>query len=70
MSAYIEVDHSKAKRAFAYAEQIFSLAEGSFSFDRRCDVFDALAGGERGKSFQTRTITPRLGCVSRNLIDR
>jgi hypothetical protein len=45
MSAHIEVDYGKKKPPFADSEQIFSLTGASFSFDRRYEVFDALAGG-------------------------
>jgi hypothetical protein len=45
MSAHIEVDYGKKKPPFSDPEQIFSLTEASFSFDRRYEVFDALGGG-------------------------
>jgi hypothetical protein len=45
MSAFIEVDHSESSRPFSDPTQIFSLTEGSFSFGKDYDVFDALAWG-------------------------
>lgn len=45
MSAFIEVDHSGGSPSFTDPVQIYSLTEGSFSFDKDYAVFDALAGG-------------------------
>jgi hypothetical protein len=45
MSAFIEVDHSTTLPPFSDPTQIFSLTEGSFSFGKDYDVFDALARG-------------------------
>jgi hypothetical protein len=45
MSAYIEVDDGAPSPPFSDPMQILSLTEGSFSFGKDYEVFDALAGG-------------------------
>jgi hypothetical protein len=45
MSAFIEVDHSNGLLRFSDPVQIYSLTEGSFSFGKDYEVFDALAWG-------------------------
>ena len=45
MSAYIEVDYGEDSPPFADPVQILSLTEGSFTFGKDYQVFDALAGG-------------------------
>lgn len=49
LSAYIEVDNSRAPEPFRDPTQVFSLTEGSFAFDKAYEVFDALAGGREAK---------------------
>lgn len=45
MSAYIEIDYGKQLLPFSDWKQVHSLTEGSFTFDKDYEVFDALAGG-------------------------
>lgn len=45
MSAYIEVDYGDRTPPFSDPVQVYSLTEGSFTFNKDYDVFDALAGG-------------------------
>jgi hypothetical protein len=45
MSAFIEVDHGDRSPPFSDPAMVQSLSEGSFSFGKDYDVFDALAGG-------------------------
>jgi hypothetical protein len=45
MSAYVEVDHGESLPAFCDPVKVYSLTEGSFTFDKDYEVFDALAGG-------------------------
>jgi hypothetical protein len=45
LSAYIEVDYSVGSPPFTAPDQVLSLTEGSFSFSKDYEVFDALAGG-------------------------
>jgi hypothetical protein len=45
MSAYIEVDYGDGQPPFSDPMQVHSLTEGSFTFDKDYEVFDALAGG-------------------------
>jgi hypothetical protein len=45
MSAFIEVDHSDGLPPFSDPVRIYSLTEGSFSFGKDYEVFDALAWG-------------------------
>lgn len=45
MSAYIEVDYGRQATPFSDPVKVHSITDGSFSFDKSYDVFDALAGG-------------------------
>jgi hypothetical protein len=45
MSAYLEVDHGIDLAPFTDPTQIYSLTDGSFSFNKDYEVFDALAHG-------------------------
>lgn len=48
LSAYIEVDHGDCSPPFSDPDQIFSLTEGSFVFDKAYAIFDAIAGAWEG----------------------
>src|SRR5579884_3362369 len=49
MSAFIEVDHGDGSPPFSDPVQTHSLTEGSFSFDKDYEVFDALAWGRESQ---------------------
>ena len=50
MDAFIEIDYDEGSPPFSDPVHIYSLTEGSFSFGKDYDVFDALAAGRRSLS--------------------